>query len=111
MGSSTAILWPAVLEISRTIHRTRISRRFIQAPSGIHRPLQSPRGFAGAERTLGLEFASIYNTHYYMERDDHIDQPLRSALSVGDALSAGLQFEAFVKHLTLYDASAIQAAD
>ena len=59
---------------------------------------------------LGLEFGSLYNTYYFMQGLTTSIDRYGSALAAGDAVSAALQFEAFVKYLTLYDSFAIDTA-
>jgi hypothetical protein len=75
----------------------------------------TPLNIAGVSqeinKLLGLEIGSIYNTYYFMNGMTTSINRYGSALEAGDALSAGLQFEAFVKYLTLYDAAAIEAAE
>jgi hypothetical protein len=75
----------------------------------------APFSFSGVSpelnRLLGLEIGSLYNTYYLMNGMTNSINRYGSALEAGDAVSAGLQFAAFVKYLTLYDTAAIQAAD
>lgn len=60
---------------------------------------------------LGLQLDSVHNTHSYLYGLTTTINRYGSALSAGDAISAGLQFQAFLKYLGLYDASAIETAN
>ena len=81
-----------------------------QSPVASTAPLNFSQVAPEVNRLLGLELGSLYNTYYYMTGMITSINRYGSALAAGDTVSAGLQFEAFVKYLTLYDASAIQTA-
>jgi hypothetical protein len=77
--------------------------------------ITAPFSFSGVSpdinKLYGLYIGSSYNTYYYLLGLTTSINRYSSALAAGDAISAGLQFEAFVAYLTLYDQSAIQHAD
>lgn len=74
-----------------------------------------PLNFSGVSPEMnilmGLELGSLYNTYYFMQGLTTSIDRYGSALAAGDALSAALQFEAFITYLNLYDSAAIQTAD
>jgi hypothetical protein len=82
-----------------------------QSPVASTAPFNFPGLSTEINRLLGLQHGSLYNTCYYMTGITTSVNRYSSALAASDAVSAGLQFEAFVKYLTLYDASAIKTAD
>lgn len=59
---------------------------------------------------MGLQFDSLLNTYNYLDGLTTTINRYSSALAAGDTSSAGLQFEAFMKYLALYDQSAIETA-
>ena len=81
-----------------------------KCPIASSAPFNVPGISPDLNRLLGLQFGSSYNTYYYLLGLTTSINRYSSALAARDAISAGLQFEAFVKYLTLYDASAIQTA-
>ncbi len=66
---------------------------------------------ADLNNLMGLEFDSIYNTYNYLNGLTTTIDRYSSALAAGDPISAGLQFEAFLKYLSLYDASVIETSN
>ena len=66
---------------------------------------------AEANALLGQALGNFYNTYYFMSGMTISINRYGSALTAGEPIYAGLQFEAFVKYLTMYDSSVIQTAD
>ena len=81
-----------------------------QCPIAITAPFSFSGVSPDVNKTFGLYLGSSYNIYYYLLGLTTSINRYSSALAAGDAISAGLQFQAFVKYLTLYDASAIQTA-
>jgi hypothetical protein len=59
---------------------------------------------------LGQELDSLYKTNSYLLGLTTTINRYGAALEAGDSLSAGLQLEAFLKYLSLYDTSVIETA-
>ena len=65
---------------------------------------------AKLNNSLALELSSLFNTYNYAQGMTTSMNRYGSAIQAGDAISAGLQLEAFITYLSLYDSSAIQTA-